>query len=112
MSGNTMSELDPVGVKGHITPENSVMRTLGTGPYCTNTRTLITQQTMFALPPLQFPPFIKGFTVRGWENKCLCVLCVHMCLCLSPGSVANPCGPGYLIESVLEGFSEPQFKVI
>ncbi|KAJ4932416.1 hypothetical protein JOQ06_010839 [Pogonophryne albipinna] len=36
-SGDTMSESDPAGVKGHISPESSTMRTLGTGPSCTNT---------------------------------------------------------------------------
>lgn len=28
---------------------------------------------MFALPPLQFPPFMKGFTVRWWEKVFGCV---------------------------------------
>lgn len=68
VQGDMVSKLDPAGVKGHISPESWTMWTLGTGPCCTNTLTLITQQTMFALPPLQFPPFIKGFTVRGWEK--------------------------------------------
>lgn len=67
-------ELNPVGVKGQISPESWTRRTLGTGPSCTNTVTLIIQPTMFALQPPRFPPFfIKRFAVRGWEKVFGCM---------------------------------------
>ena len=59
---------------------------------------------MFALPPHQFPLYIRGFTVRGWENVFVCA-CVFM-------SVINSTGLGYQIVSFVGRLVKPQFKII
>lgn len=76
-----------------------MMRTLGTGPCCTNNDFNNTTNHICTATITPIPPVMKGFTVRGWER-------VFGCVCLLPslGSVPNPCGLGYLIDSELEGY--------
>lgn len=93
--GDTMTELDPArGQRAHFFREGSGNQALlhkhsdfnnTTDHICTTTTSM--------------SPFLLGDSLSEGGKKC------WVCLCPSSGSVPNPCGLWYLIDSVLEGCS-------